>query len=767
MARTTQAVEVNQFNAGLITDASPLTTPDNSSLEEDNMVLNIDGSRNRRLGMDYEDNYITVDTTIEDASTTDTAVTTFRWNNAGGDPERSVEVIQFGNEVKFFNLGEVSVSTSLFHTETFPESDQYIRFSYAVVDGMLVMVNGDKDIYTLELEGDVITRSSKRLLIRDFFGVEDIFGGQDITRTSNVQNRPTTITDAHLYNLRNQSFGIPRLAGNSETLRDPVVYFREQASNRYPSNSDTVTEALYNDANDADNRTVDRFFAANLVRNPLGTTRAPLGYFIIDALDRGTSRRAEYTANMQRYSQLTLNISNLPRDESPDGATVVAEFAGRVFYGGFTGNLIGSDAHSPKLSSYLMFSKVVENTADINLCYQEGDPTSMTSPDIVDTDGGFIRLNEAYGIQKLINLGSSLMVIASNGIWRVVGGDNGFTATQYIVEKITDRGCTSPESIAEIDNTFMFWSDDAIYHVAPDQFGSWACNNISFSRIQKLYDSINVDSKRKARGAYDNYERKVRWIYNSATNNEEATKELVLDIQLTAFYTNTIMKVDDNIYPKVVGIYIGLPYQISDNMSEVYVGLDQVFVGTEEVILSEVELSGISQREIGYLIITGEDGTLSYTFGKYNDNNFRDWLSFDGVGVDAEAYMVTSYLSGTDFQRKKELSYITVHLRRTETGYDESMNPINTSSCLVQSRWGWSNSDNSGKWGREFQAYRYRRAHLPLNSDDDYDNGFLTLITRHKVRGTGRVLSMRFRTEPYKNLHLYGWSMIFSVEDNV
>jgi hypothetical protein len=51
MARQTAAVEINNFVKGLITEASPLTFPDNASLEEQNFVLNRDGSRERRSGM--------------------------------------------------------------------------------------------------------------------------------------------------------------------------------------------------------------------------------------------------------------------------------------------------------------------------------------------------------------------------------------------------------------------------------------------------------------------------------------------------------------------------------------------------------------------------------------------------------------------------------------------------------------------------------------------------------------------------------------------
>jgi hypothetical protein len=770
MSRTSQAVEVNKFSAGLITDASPLTSVENSSLDEDNMVLNIDGSRNRRLGMDYETNFSRIDSGLVPPETGHVVTTSYKWNNAGGDAATSIEVIQIGNQLKFFRLGGANVSNELIHSTTLESTNNTVRFSYAVVDGILIIANGSKLInrYEYDPSDSSITYTTSTLLTRDFFGVADVNDGVDITRGSAVQNRPNTLSQAHLYNLRNQSFGIPRTAGNNEQILDPITDFHNRAS-RYPSNSDTVTEALYADPSDTGGRTKDRFFAIDLRDNPLGTARAPLGYFIIDALDRGTSRLQQDSDNRARYSPLSGRpVTTLPLDQTPGGATLVAEYAGRVWYAGFSGEVIDGDSSSPKLSAYVFFSQVVESPADINLCYQEGDPTSKHNPDIIATDGGFIRLNEAYGIQKLVNIGSSLMIVATNGVWLIQGGtDNGFTATSYIVSKISDRGSTSPGSIVQIENSVMFWSDDAIYHVATDQFGSYNSQNVSYGRIQRFYDNIEVDSKRNAVGDYDSYERKVRWLFDNRSDNTSPTRELILDTQLQAYYTNTIRPLSGSIYPKPVAIYRGLPYQINSADDNVVVGVEDVIITNgEEVVIRSDNTVGINRRELGYLILTGVDGNLEYTFGRYSDTSFADWVSEDGVGIDAAAYMITNYLSGGDFQRDKGATYVTIHLRRTETGYDPEMNPQNPSSCLVQARWGWATNDLSGKWGREFQAYRYRRMHLPLDDDDDHDNGFLTVNSKNKIRGNGKVLSLRFRTEPYHDLHLYGWSMIFTVSDN-
>jgi len=62
---------------------------------------------------------------------------------------------------------------------------------------------------------------------------------------------------------------------------------------------------------------------------------------------------------MEKLPRLVTDLDytdGLPEDRTPGGATLVAEFAGRVFYGGFSGKTIGGDENSPELSNYLLFS---------------------------------------------------------------------------------------------------------------------------------------------------------------------------------------------------------------------------------------------------------------------------------------------------------------------------------------------------------------------------------------------------------------------------
>ena len=775
MPRQASAIEVNSFIAGLVTDANPLTFPDNASLEEENFVLNIDGSRRRRLGLDFEEDFQEITTTVSDASSIEPAFSTFKWDNAGGNAEQSILVIQIGTEIKFFDLSSIPISNNLIATHNFSSASSQQNFAYAVVDGILVVSTGIKTVTAFEFTApSTITDTDVSLLIRDFFGVEDSLDGKNLY--DDLTYRPNGYSDIHIYNLRNQTWALPRVASNNETLLDPIKHFFDTTTNKWPSNSDSVLAALYSDTQDTDNRTVDRFFAGDLVKNPVGNVKAPQGYFIIDALERGISRldkEAELRAN---YS-LNYSVNDLPDDTTPGGPTCVAEFAGRVFYAGFSGEIIDGDDRSPRMSSYILFSKLVSSVNDINRCYQEGDPTSKENPDILTTDGGFLRVNEAYGILALVNVGTSLLVCAKNGIWRVFGGsDYGFDATNYVIERVTDHGIISLDSMVVVDNTIMFWGQDGIYHVHTNEYGSWIAENITYGRIQRFYEDIPIEDKRRCKGAYDGFERKVRWIMYNRLLDDTETKELVLDINLKAYYLNAIKQFPGSSIPRVLSPFTAQPYQILIDSTDVVVNTDLVQVNGDQVIMSIENVFGNAIKEVGYVVVTQIDPVVKYSFASYRNPKWRDWFSFDDVGVDAAAFVVTGYIAsspdgGKDYMRHKQVPYLFVHSNRTETGFEEDVNgdlyPANPSSCIFQTRWEWSDSANSGKWSEPRQGYRYKRFYMPADAGDPFDTGYATVVTKNKVRGSGKVLSIKFSSEPSHDLHLYGWSMILSVAGNV
>ena len=778
MAQQKAVAEINKFVGGFISDASPLTFPENTSLVDINMDLNIDGSRKRTLGLDLEDNFALIDSGITSAATQPIGFNTFRWENVGGDPNKAFLCVQFAHQVKIFNLNSDTISTSPLATYNFSAALSANRFSFTSVDGNLVIAMGTNTVTVITYNGISFSSKTDTIKVRDFFGVADTYGGIDLTTGSGVQVRPIEpITPEHLYNLRNQGFGIPRVHHNFEPTVDPIGSFIEEhalikGTRAVPSNADNVISALYADATDNHDRISRRYFAKDIIKNPLGTTHTAQGHYIIDLLNRGASRIAEENRSHDIYPQLVLRVVSLPQDYTPGGPTVVGEFGGRVWFGGFNGEVVGGDARSPRLSSYIAFSQLVTNPSLVTKCYQEGDPTTDESPDLIDTDGGYIRLNNAYGICSFVNLGRSLFVGAANGWYRIYGGnDSGFTATNYVVEKVTDKGVRGAGSVVQVENSLLYWSDDGIYWLKQNEFGDWVSENQTQGRIQKFYNEIKTEDKEYCVGVYDGYQRKVRWLYQNALYNIKQQKELVFDINLNAFYERHISQLNGNTVPIVVGGFNLNPFKLKKYVDDITVGGVQVTVGGVDVaITSEIRSSQNSLYEVGYVVVTSLN-PLRYTFAAYTNPNFLDWRRVNGTGVDAPATLITGAASGGDNMRFKQVPYLYVHSKRTEDGFTSDVNgdfvPTNQSSCTVQSVWDWTDSPNSNKWGTPFQAYRYKRVYFPKDINDPFDTGHETIVTKNKLRGRGRAISLKFTSSPGKEMYLYGWSLIIAANSNV
>ena len=422
------------------------------------------------------------------------------------------------------------------------------------------------------------------------------------------------------------------------------------------------------------------------------------------------------------------------------------------------------------MSSYILFSALVQSPADLGNCYQIGDPTSVEESQLVATDGGFVKLDEAYNINRLVNIGTGIVVVAENGVWFISGGsDLGFTATEYKVTKVTGHGCTASNSVVLVDNSVVYWGDDGIYQIAVNELGDLHANNLSTSTIQAVFNGISEVRKRFVKGRFDSYDRKIRWLYNNLPIPIEETKELVLDVELGSFYKHSIPTASATA-PNVVDYIEVPPFKLAEVIEGVVDSGVQVVdsgVPVETTLIEAVD----GQRELLYLTILDIQPTITYTMSKYSDTDFIDWKTFDSVGIDAPATMITGYNGGGDFQRYKQVPYVSFHFEKTEDGFFTDglgdIYPTHESSCKVQAQWEWANSATSGRWGKEFQAYRQKRAYIPEDTNDLYDNGFSVVTTKSKLRGKGKVLSLQINTEPLKDCRILGWSTITSVANNV
>lgn len=753
MSRRRAPLQVNQFTGGLNTDTSPLNAPLEISVDEINMDIELDGSRRRRDGFNYEGDAVTINSGTVYQSDEILGYSTFRWANAGGDPSKVLLVVQIGNNLRVFDLDETPLSNSSIYTRTYSINLYPNSFAYAVVDGLLVVATGAKEIYVYEYDGSSIVESETTLKIRDLFGVEAYANTVELTNPSNVEVRPMTLSDEHLYNLRNQTFARARIIGNTEAKGDPVNAFFTEAS-VYPSNADAVNYALYPDSSDTDNRLVERFFANNLEDNPPGSFEAPSGYFIIDALERGTSRLENEVALRAMDSALVKIVTDLPLDRTPGGATVITEHAGRVWYGGFSGVVEGGDSKSPRMSSYVLFSSLVIDKSGIGNCYQLADPTSHVDSSVVDTDGGFIRIDGAYGIKELRSIDGSLLIFAENGVWKI-DGEGGFSAVSYSVDKIINRGCIAPNSIVIVENTIMFWSEDAIYHISRNQYGVWEHEDMVKGKIKNFFIDIPRVDKNQAFGYHDVFTNRVHWVYNSVDEERTDNKELIFDLNYGAFIPRSVNVVDDGL-PTIVGIVQGQPYRPDDQSFLVTVGGEVVTVGGEDVTITSGFRGDVSKLPV-YVVISETLPTIEFSFGQYNSMDKLDWGE-----VDSPAYLITGDFTAGEPRSRKQVPYLTTFFKKTEQSFDEEFNPENQSSCFVSGRWGWDNTASGSKWTLPRQAYRNFRTYFPTSSSEAYDDGQSMIITKNKIRGFGKAVAFKFESEAGMDMHLYGWSFMLT-----
>jgi len=731
MPKTT--VERNSFVRGLITEATPLTFPENASIDERNFMLNRDGSRQRRLGMDYEASYSLIDTTKNSSDFASIAITSFKWDNVGDDATVTVGVVQVGNLLHLLDLSTTAPSSNVLQTVTLATKYNNVPLQYAVVKGLLVLASSADSAGPQYLERDLagtFILGAYEVEVRDIWGVDDGLP---------TDTRPTTLSAEHHYNLLNQGWVSPNY----------------NFGGLYASNADLQALGKNN---------LGVFNFGTLSTNFFGNTPAPKGRYIINAYNRGASR------------QTVSGVTTLPLDEEQGAATSVASFAGRVFYSGISSSIVDPDAESPSYTGTILFSRIVRNTTDLGVCYQEADPTSEHVSDLIATDGGSITIPEASNIYKLITNGATLVVIAENGVWQITGPDGVFRADDFSITQITNVGAMGPDSVVNAEGSIVYWSDGGIYVLSPDKAsGRMVAQNLSESSIQDFYTAIPSIGRLYAKGNYDTANRKISWLYNDTEAYDGTAqtscynKELIFDTVLQAFYPYEIGALDTD-SPCVAGympVTDFITLQKQDNV--VSGGVNVVVNGEQVVVTSDVRSSGDSTTK--YLVLT-PDTTYTLTLGVYGNQTFLDWEAADNIGVDAPAYLVTGYEVFADSMRRKYVPYLTTHFKRTEIGFtdvegDGSLEPINPSSCTLQAQWDFADSANSGKWGTPFQAYRLTRPYMPSGVGDLFDYGHVMITTKNRLRGSGKALSLRFDTEALHDLHVYGWAMLAEGNENV
>jgi hypothetical protein len=421
------------------------------------------------------------------------------------------------------------------------------------------------------------------------------------------------------------------------------------------------------------------------------------------------------------YGTIQLSVADNPYGYSTPLRPLTTEFfAGRIWYAG---------TPHPKLANRIFFSQIVESDAQYGKCYQVADPTDQNISDLVDTDGGVIVIPEATEIHHLLSFSGSMFVFASNGVWSISGGVSGgyFVPTSYSVRKVSDIGSVGTSAIVLAENVPLYWATSGIYAITQDSNSGYVTSqSVSEGKIDTFLSTIPLVAKKTVQCCYDDIEKRVVWIY-SGDGIYSYDSALIFNVKFEAFSK----------------------WKMSHN--HLYAYTISIFTIKDADVTNRIKFVGIT------------DNLTNLSIGDPTDEAFEDW----GL-TEEDAFLVTGYDAAQAPQMKKTAPYVTVYQNKTETGYTAGVGtdllPIRESSLFLQSQWDWTNRAVSGKWSSSQQVYRHRRLYMPdFDITNLYENGETLVVTRNKLRGRGRTLSLKFTAGQGKDSWLLGWTVRWNI----
>ena len=714
MQRFNQTVRAT-FGKGLITEVSEMGFPEDASVDELNCDLTRKATRRRRKGVKLEQGDIPSSESYEEGVLFQTRA----WENVGGDPDLQYLVVQIGNTLRFYEKGLEALSSGEVPTSAVDPTPYIINLSdfnsntgigsssskveCTSIQGYLVVASPQIDtFYITRNEDESFTTTKINFRVRDFEWLGDRLEYETASETA-------TVSLARQYDTLNAGWF------DQNGLNPLGAWIADQGT--YPPLTHPWFSGKNNDGLHSPGGWLKVFSGTSLLGN---------GHYLLDLFNPDRDAAS--------------GLVGLPNSGPKGRFSTVEAFAGRVFFSG--------------ADSKVYFSRILEDISYIGGLHQVNDPTSEYSNDLLDTDGGFINIPEANGIKKLHVFGSSLLVFASNGVWRISGVDDVFRATEFSVSKITDFGLSVRNSFVAGGNNLPFWwSYNGIHSIVVTENGGFREVNISRPTIQTFWESIDGNAKSFVTGIYDKEDDRVFWAYpnNGESVDYKLNNFLMFDSTLQSFVPWKVSDKEAN-SPYIVGLSY-FSGKRSTNQEFVVIDSDRNVVTDSDgnTVVTTLDVETISNN-ILKVIVRNNDGTLS--FGTFSGTDFLDWGE-----ADYSSYLVSSYNFIGDVSRFKTSPYITALLKVTETGVVDGV-LTRPSSLFISAFWDFSKLPATSAQ----QGYRLKQ--IPYGDSETFTYPTSVVQTKLKLRGRGRVVSLRFEAETGKDFDLIGWETIDAVNSN-
>jgi hypothetical protein len=739
-------------------------------VETFNCIFSLSGSVERRPGFEEENGSdpLTV-------SRTGNVITNYLWKDAGGTGNIAVVVQQIGATLRFYDTttalsisGGLSSNTVSLSTYLPAGGDStkipLNECQFSAGNGYLFVTHPFLNPFYVKYDPATTTFTATQidLKVRDFEGE---------TTDTNFDNgtRPSTLSNAHKYNLLNQGWtnedittfyggwqgasgtwtsGSNQLTGMSQQAASSLVpgmvcvsggptawasatitqtephapasasgndnvSLVKMSANAGASSSGVVFFAMQKYPSNFDvpytmTNEYDIFAVSSIAAAGTPASPAPKGHYISSAYEINRNTLSGLTG-------LTTTTCGLARPSS------TAFYAGRVWYTGI--NATG-------YNNILYFSQILDNVNKAGLCYQRQDPTNKDFSDLLPNDGGTIAVQGCGTIYKIIPSASSLLIFASNGVWEVTGNQGlSLTATDYSVNKLSNVPSLSHRSFVEIDSNILWWNANGIYGLEHSQTGTQV-KSLTDGTIASFLALIPQNNKPYVRGAFNAYTRVVQWLYRTEETeefNQNYQYDGVLNFNMLsgAFYPWTF----DN---TSTGINDIIALETTFGAAQVYDVADGgTLVTDSSVTVTVTSNSGnIGTPEFRYCISTPNGSDHDFTFATCSNSNYVDWPN--DQNVDAPAEFVSGYRLRGEALKKFQPNWVNVYAQ-TPT------------SIYFQGIWDYATTSLSN---------RFSSRQIVENTDPN----FLFFKKRLKVRGRGVVLVFRVQSRPGLPMTVIGWA---------
>lgn len=775
----------NSFIGGLKTEFTGLNFPENSCTDADNVIFSLIGDTTRREGFNFEAN--AVSTSID---RTNKAISTYKWNNVGGDGSTQVVVTQVGNILRFYRSSSATIATPLSTTllgstvdiSTFLATGSVVDPSvtecqFTDGNGYLFVFHPNCDPFYCTYAAGVVTANVINIQVRDFVGVPEP-GVAD-------NYRPLALTAEHTYNLLNQSWqqgpGWSATSVTPNSFRSALLPYSQTftiQSGLTISNGDIVTITAVGTGY-IGSATVTSYSGTTLVVtlntitpgganfvNWTNWSMTHTGLALINSWFAGAGggpAQNNYPSNAdvwwefrdttEKFNTSTVPNVSLNAGPAPKGLYILSAFQQlRSTVSGVAGIADVTTTIRPKTGAWYQ-GRVWYSGVDASFAPTGDEPFSTWTENIyfsqtVQTTAQFAKCHQTNDP-------------TSGTLFDLLPTDGGVIVIQ---------GCGSIYKLFPLKFGILVFAANGVWFIGGSGGTGFSATDYTITKISNIQTTSGMSFVNVQGYPMFWNEEGVYHVSPTQQAGSARTPDIALDVNNLALGT-------------ILSFYAGIPLQSKKFARGDYHPLDYVvqwcYRDTNESSVTDRyqfnrvlcfntatkafytytlgTTSGVYIHAINY--VAGPGGSTSpspvfkyltsytsspysFSFSEENSTNYLDWKAF-GAGVAYNSFFTTGYSLKGKAITKFQVPYL----------YMFSRNP-SENKYIIQSIWDYAGTGNSGRWSVRQVI-------------DNNNSNFTSLYKKHRLRGRGMAVQIKVSSSTTFPFDLMGWSVLGEVNTNV